>query len=148
MFYLYGSHSINQNKKILNSAVDKFNIKVISPNFKLQYGLENKEIEERLNKLIRYSDPINDQKTLYVWPEGVFSGYNYEEIFIFKNIFQNNFKENHFILLGINKPDKKKSGVYNSMIIVNKNLEIIQEYKKQKLVPFGEFLPFEKFYIN
>ena len=30
------------------------------------------------------------------------------------------------------------------MIIVNKDLEILQEYKKQKLVPFGEFLPFEK----
>ena len=30
------------------------------------------------------------------------------------------------------------------MLIVDKNLEIVQEYKKQKLVPFGEFLPFEK----
>ena len=30
------------------------------------------------------------------------------------------------------------------MIIVNRKLEIVEEYKKQKLVPFGEFLPFEK----
>ena len=35
-------------------------------------------------------------------------------------------------------------GFYNSLIIVNNHLEIVQEYKKQKLVPFGEFLPLEK----
>jgi len=40
--------------------------------------------------------------------------------------------------------DKEKNRVKNSMVIVNKNLEIISEYHKQNLVPFGEFLPFEK----
>ena len=34
--------------------------------------------------------------------------------------------------------------IYNSLLVVNNNLEIISEYKKQKLVPFGEFIPFEK----
>ena len=40
--------------------------------------------------------------------------------------------------------NEEENGVYNSLIIVNNDLKIIHEYKKQKLVPFGEFLPFEK----
>ena len=32
------------------------------------------------------------------------------------------------------------------MLLVNNNLEIVQSYYKRKLVPFGEFLPFEKLF--
>ena len=39
---------------------------------------------------------------------------------------------------------KKSGNYYNSMVLVNNKFEIIQEYNKLKLVPFGEFLPFEK----
>ena len=46
--------------------------------------------------------------------------------------------------LGVNKLDNQKRGFYNSLIIINNKFEILKEYRKQKLVPFGEFLPFEK----
>ena len=144
LLYIYGSHSINlSQKKVLNTE-NKTNIKVISPNFKLEYGLNQDDIEKRLRKLIRYSDPKNDKKTLYIWPEGVFSGYSYKEIINLKELFSKNFTKNHLILFGVNRLDKDKNGFYNSLILVNNNMKIIQEYKKQKLVPFGEFLPFEE----
>ena len=60
-------------------------VKIISPNFDLKYGLILSQIEERFKKLIRYSDPDKDKKTLFIWPEGVFSGYSYNDILIFKN---------------------------------------------------------------
>ena len=61
-------------------------VKIISPNFDLKYGLTEQQIEERLKKLIRYSNPIIDEKTLFVWPEGPFSGYSYVELFAFKEL--------------------------------------------------------------
>ena len=141
--YIYGNHSINLNKKNLKNIENKINIKVISPNFKLEYGLSKADVENRLEKLIKYSDPEKDKKTLFVWPEGVLSGYSFKEIKNLSKNFSKNFSKNHFILFGINRLDEKKNGTYNSLIIVDHKMNIIQEYKKQKLVPFGEFLPFE-----
>ena len=143
--YIYGNYSINQNKKDLSLVKEKYFIKIISPNFDLKYNLDKSEIEMRLEKLIKYSEPDQNLSTLFVWPEGVFSGYSFEEIIYLKKIFLNNFTKDHLILFGINRLDTKKKGVYNSLVVVDNKMNIIQEYHKQKLVPFGEFLPFEKF---
>ena len=141
--FIYGETTINKNQKILTSINTKFNIKVISPNFELEYGLSKDQIIKRYEKLIRYSEPKKNLKTLFVWPEGAFSGYSYDELTILKEKFIKNFSDKHYILFGVNRADEKKQGFYNSLIIVNNQFEIIKEYKKQKLVPFGEFLPLE-----
>ena len=142
--YIYGSYKININKSYLENINKKINVKIISPNFELQYGLSLNQIKNKLSKLIRYSDPNTDKKTLFIWPEGIFSGYSYKEILTFRDMIKKNFSKNHYIILGINKLDEKTGLFLNSLILVDNEFDIIQQYNKLKLVPFGEFLPFEK----
>ena len=50
--------------------------------------------------------------------------------------------------MGINTEEEieNSSKIYNSMVVLDNNLNLINEYNKIKLVPFGEFLPFENFF--
>jgi len=147
-FYIYGNYTINKNKKFLENVSEKTYVKIISPNFDLQYELSIQEIKERFKKLIRYSDPNMKKQTLFIWPEGVFSGYSFEQILIFKELISKNFSNNHYIIFGTNRMEPATGYFYNSMLTVNNNFDIIQSYNKRKLVPFGEFLPLENILNN
>ena len=146
ILYIFGTYELSKNNNFLKTVKEKINVKIISPNFELEYGLSSSDIEERFRKLIRYSDPDKKKQTLFIWPEGVFSGYSYREIIIFKELIEEKFSKKHNIIFGANKLDLKTGRFYNSMLLVNNNFEIIQSYNKRKLVPFGEFLPFENFF--
>ena len=147
-FYIYGDYKINNNQKLLKNLNERVYVKIISPNFNLEYGLTSQDIKERFIKLIRYSDPDKKKKTLFIWPEGVFSGYSYNEILEYKELILNNFSDKHHIIFGTNKAETISGRFYNSMLVINNNFDIIQSYNKRKLVPFGEFLPLENMLNN
>ena len=144
--YLYGNYELNRNKieNLTKLQENKYlNVKIVSPNFELKYNLSDTETNERINKLIKYSNIDRDKKTLFIWPEGALSGKYFFEMENYKNIMKENFSSNHLIALGINTLDNKNENFYNSFIIVDRNLNKKFQYNKIKLVPFGEFLPFE-----
>jgi len=124
------------------------NVKIVSPSFSLENYNTQSEISQ-LKRLIRISDPEKNKKTLFIWPEGIFYESYLKDIKQYKNIFYDKFSENHLIILGINNfnnsDDNLKTNKYfNSLVILNHKLEILSVYNKINLVPFGEFLPFEK----
>tara|TARA_B100000214_G_scaffold126467_1_gene89969 strand:+ start:34 stop:1608 length:1575 start_codon:yes stop_codon:yes gene_type:complete len=145
--YFYGSYKINSSEKNLYNNLDKkINFKIVTA------GLSLFEFSDPLNvssRLIRLSEPQKEKKTIFVWPEGTFMSENFSVIKNNKEIvslFKKNFSNNHLIILGVNtiKKNNQKDRYFNSMIIVDNNLNIIAQYDKKKLVPFGEFLPLEK----
>ena len=55
--YIYGSQTINKNQKKLEEIEEKYYLKVVSPNFDLNYNLSREKIKKRLRELIKYSEP-------------------------------------------------------------------------------------------
>ena len=141
--YIYGIYKIENT----NFKFDKnINVKIISPNFSLSEYNTTSEADQ-LKRLIKISDPKKNKKTLFIWPEGIFYQSYLNDIEQYKNLFEDKFSENHLIVLGINhfvdSNEIKNKKYFNSLVILNHELEVITLYNKVNLVPFGEFLPFE-----
>ena len=141
--YSYGFNKLKNTSYGLNK---KINVKIISPNFSLKdYHSQSEELQ--LKRLIKISDPKKNEKTIFIWPEGIFYESYLEDIKQYKNLFKEKFSKNHLIILGINNffidDDTKNKKYFNSLVVLNNKLEIFAQYNKVNLVPFGEFLPFE-----
>ena len=139
--FYYGQFVKNKYAK-LESIELNTTIKVISPKVKIDRFFEDEDPLILIEELIELSNP-SDENAIFVFPEGILSNIFLEDIQIYKKTFNDSFSKNHKILLGINSNQNSK--IYNSMAVLDNNLRVLSKYNKNKLVPFGEFLPLEKF---
>ena len=144
-FYVFGSQKL---EKFNDTEANKHNykIRVISSNVSIDRFYVNTDPISVINDLIKISSPENDKNTIFIWPEGILPGISKDQLKEYKSLFENKFNENHILLVGINEIKKENQTLkyFNSLTIYNHNLEILNSYNKVNLVPFGEFLPFEK----
>ena len=141
--FLYGNLIIKNFKKKKYDNLSSI-IRVVSPNIPIERFLSNQDTEKSINELISLSDPHNLKKTIFIYPEGIITSIYFKDLKFFKDIFKENYNINHKVILGINTINQNK--IYNSLIALNNESELLYKYNKNKLVPFGEFLPFENFF--
>ena len=143
----YGHLKIKKDEKLYTEIKD-FKIKIISPKISIDRFFQPDNEAIIIKELIELSNPNALQNTIFVFPEGALAGVNLDKLRNFKEIFTKKYSEKHKILMGINieKKIENSSKVYNSMVVLDNKLNLISEYNKIKLVPFGEFLPFEDFF--
>ena len=119
-------------------------IKIVSPKIDIERYFTNENPEKIILELVKLSDPEGIEKTIFIFPEGVFSNIYLEDLNNYRYIFSKNYSYQHKLVIGINSKDESK--IFNSMVVLDKNLNILDKYNKNKLVPFGEFLPYENFF--
>jgi len=143
-FLIFG-HIKNDNFKSLESIKNSYKIKAISPNISLDRFYSKQDELKIISELIELSAPTKIEPTIFLWPEGIIPDSYLRDIKIYKNLFLNKFGEHDIIIMGINSIETKndKNLFFNSMAIFNNKLDLITNYNKINLVPFGEFIPFE-----
>ena len=138
---LYGLNRIEyieqKNKKIISPP-----IKIVSPKFNIERFFVDEPIENKVNDLIKMSYPLN-KDLLLVFPEGMMNTVELNYLKNNSNQISDQLTYDSKLILGVNIDKGKK--IFNSMALFNKEFKLESEYKKNKLVPFGEFLPFENF---
>ena len=139
--YFYGDLRIdNYNKNEIKSLNTQ--IKIVSPKIDLNRFLNNEDPIKRIEEIYEISDPNKDLNTLFIFPEGILTGVSLQNHKYLSYLFNNRYSSNHKLLIGMNIVED--SNVYNSLVLFNNKLKPINIYKKNKLVPFGEYLPIEK----
>ena len=143
-FLIFG-HIKNDNYNSLESVKNSYTIKAISPNISLDRFYSKQDELKIINELIELSDSKKIKPTIFLWPEGIIPDSYLRDMSIYKNLFLKNFGEHDLIIMGLNsiETNGEKNLFFNSMAIFNNKLDLIANYNKVNLVPFGEFTPFE-----
>ena len=143
-FYIYGDF---YKRSFNNSTKEIFNYKVriIGSNISLDRFYTDLDPTSVIADLIKISSPNSNEKTIFVWPEGILPNVLQDELIKYNSLFSKNFDENHFLILGINSESVNNGtkNYFNSFSVYDHKLNLIESYEKINLVPFGEFLPFE-----
>jgi len=143
--FFYGTSVIKKYEDVSKTNLN-FTIKIISPKVDIKRFFKNEAPEETILELIKLSEPDHSENTLFIFPEGVLSNIYLQDLKNFSYIFSENFSDKHKIILGISSYENSK--IFNSLVVLDKDVNILAKYDKNKLVPFGEYLPYENLLSN
>ena len=141
---IFGNLILNKHNNTPNKPM-KFIVKIISPKIDLKRFFDGTDPSLVIKDLVELGN-IDNRDAVYIYPEGILPSINLNEIQDYSSIFKNYFQSNHKIIVGITR--YKETEIFNSMALLDNDLKLINVYDKNKLVPFGEYLPFENFFKN
>jgi apolipoprotein N-acyltransferase len=134
--------------------VDGVHLRIMQPNLqqdvRFNYSAKQEVMQRYIDLSSRAAEPHSQglrDVTHLIWPESSFPFYLTREADAFAQI-TNLLPPKAVLITGavrLSDPDHpNESGVYNSIYVIDHNGAIPAIYDKVHLVPFGEYLPFEK----
>ncbi len=148
-FYLYGLH-YKEKFYMANKNIYDYKVRIIGSNISLDKFYSNIDPAKIIKDLISISNPVTNEKIIFVWPEAIIPDISKEELFKYDGLFKKNFNKNHILIIGINSQpnNSEPKDYFNSFSVYDHKLNLLDSYYKINLVPFGEFLPFENIFKN
>ena len=144
---LFLTYGMFQKNKYLSTEFKEnpYTIRIIGSNISLDRFYQNIQTEVVIKDLISISSPEKGRKIFFVWPEGIIPNTYQDQLSLYSDIISKYFDKDHLIGLGITKREAKNDNYkyFNSFSVFDHKLNLIENYDKIKLVPFGEILPFE-----
>jgi len=117
---------------------DPIRVAIVQPAVPLAKKWTRRHREDILNDLAATTDPLYGTHDLIVWPESALPGYRDQMQRFLTSIHTQAAAHDATVITGI--PSRDNQGRYNSIEALGAGSGI---YHKQKLVPFGEYIPFD-----
>jgi apolipoprotein N-acyltransferase len=148
-FYGWGWNRLNTNPP---QSRDDVIVRVVQPNIPQDEKWDRELQVQNLQKIVRQSsaDFISGKTYAVIWPETAISDYVAKDKnaadFIRDSIFLPG--RHGFLISGVLRHEEDPDGkprYSNSLVAYDTNLTPVATYNKSHLVPFGEYIPFQKF---
>lgn len=150
--YGYGAYRL-ANAPIMAPAED-LGIKLIQPNIAQEDKWKRDKMMDNYERLLTLSSyhPTEAQEetenytTWIIWPETAINFHQLDTPYT-KTLLRDMlsaYPHNVYIIAGILLRNEDNDTYSNSIVILDKTAEIIARYDKSHLVPFGEYIPFQK----
>ena len=149
LFFVYGSFYQKRYNSLANETLN-YKLRIIGSNIALGRFYQNVDSISIIEELIGISKPNLNDKTIFVWPEGILPDISQKNLNEYKWLFNEKFSENHLLIIGMNTrfTINNSENYFNTLSLYDNDLNLLSSYNKINLVPFGEFLPFETFLKN
>ena len=134
----------------LGDRNENIEVNIIQPNIKQKDKWDEKLVQINTNKLISATIKMskkNKDKTAeeryFIWPETATPYLIDENLHITTDVTKNMSSKDYLMLGSLRRESEKLKiqSIYNSFFIIDHKNKIIGKYDKNKLVPFGEYLP-------
>ena len=117
-------------------------VRIVQPNASQEEKWDRDKIPKFFARQLTATGAGDSPPDLIVWPESAIAPLLDDADAEFRAI--SKAARGAIVVLGVNRRDEE--GYYNSMVALDRFGHVAQRYDKQKLVPFGEFMPFPEFF--
>jgi apolipoprotein N-acyltransferase len=138
--YGYGTHRLSQ---ALDATFQDFNLVLVQPSIPQVYKWDPKHFQENISILVTLSRRAGQAKPrVFIWPEASIPG-DITQDKHFRAQLTHFMSPEDLLILGAPRFEGEK--LYNSLLVLNAQGDVLAHYDKSHLVPFGEYMPWRSF---